>query len=250
MSGRAYKEISRLGQQLRTDKVRERRQAGEELIRKLSDSKTRSRLIEEAYNTGSRVNGSQALCSIWRILINNALAATQQVISSDTKKRRTKPIKEDLELPYRLLMLCDGSIKDHNDPSVLVVGQGSKMSRNEINDLLTYCLDMLSNDVAMSIAEKEILAMFGYLLSSPHYVAHFRPLHSTLNDCLAEINKYLTSSTSSSENLSLIATAFSGVIRVCTCILGVGMHSYIYPCIEMISQWCYDQSQNQSTYSS
>ena len=244
----AYTEISRLATQLRSEKVRSRRQAGEELLRKLSDSKFACRLTEEAIASGSRHNGRKALCAIWRILITNALHAADEVLSEN---KRAKPTKEDIELPFRLLKLCDGSINEHNDVTVLINGRGSKMSSREIQSLLSYCLDMLTHEKAIEIAEFEILGMFAYLLSSPHYVAHFRP-KTDINDCLVEIEKRILSPSTLPDRLSLTTSAFSGLISACSYTLGIGLHKYIDPCIQLVSNWCSMQSQvqNASKFSS
>ena len=254
MSGRyknaEYREISTLGINLRNDKVRVRRQAGVELIKKLSDRRLRDRLAEEAAvasasNLGGDGgdNGRKAICSMWRILINNAIHSAVQVMS---KKKNIKVTKQDIELPFHLLRICDGSIKEHNNLDKLASGLGSKMSKNEISALLEYCFDMLLDEKALEVAHKELLSMFEYLLSSPHYVVHFCPKNG-ISDCLAEIENNLFSTSLSPDLLSIVINAFAGLIRVCTCTLRIGMHKYLHKCIKIVSDCFSATSQSQFT---
>jgi len=249
----AYTEISRLSTQLRNDKVRNRRQAGTELIQKLSDTKFTSKLQNEASTIQDKRKTRNAINTLWRILIHNALYAANLVLKST---RKTKLSKEDIELPFRLLQLCDGSIQHHlNDPQTFIHGRGSRMSGKEVQELLSYCFDLLTNEKVLEIADMMALRMLAYLVSSPHYVCHFR-FKEDINDVLVEIEKRLLPSFDSprehhdiepsSEALALTASAFSGFVRVLTCILGIGMHAYIKPCLQILSKCFRVHSQHES----
>jgi hypothetical protein len=177
--GSTYRQISDFAQKLRlSTKVTERRLAGKELLRLLSDVRTRQKLLREA-------GGKQtALSAVYQMILRNATYAAELVTtSSEGKSRSTKVQPDDVTLPYKLLrrIVSDSSgggggggsneINTHNAATSTTYREDpGLLPPNEVAALLKFCLDMLNYDPAKAAAETELLDMLSFLCSQPEYV--------------------------------------------------------------------------------
>ena len=103
--GTTYWVIFRLVQQLRTEKkLTDRRHAGKELLFMLADAKVRTKLHREAKSANSRSSIKEAIPSLWKVVIRNALYAAEASVesSSATRKKQRVLQPDEIMLPLKL----------------------------------------------------------------------------------------------------------------------------------------------------
>lgn len=222
MSSTTQSQISKLCTQLREEtKQTHRRDAASKLKALVSDKHAQQSLLQEA--TGGR----QALQASWRAIVNSALLSADNTIN----KSKGKLTKEDILLPYWLLVSCS-TFATFSDIDKL-------LSPKEVRSLLTYALNGLADENSCNVAESSLLDMLHHLCSRTCYVACFRP-SSEMNHILSEIEARIGEPKNEASNpdaFNRATKAFAALLKTARTV-GLGMHVLIPSCFTLVHEWC------------
>ncbi|KAL7540736.1 hypothetical protein ACHAXR_010737, partial [Thalassiosira sp. AJA248-18] len=148
--------------------------------------------------------------------------------------------------------------------------RGSRLTPKEVIACVEYCIDCLNDDDCCNFAETTVLQWLGHICSRPEYLAVL-PMQVQLSHILHELSVRLNrafldgnvedrgilpphNKPSNSrrrnaipqESLLAVAKCLSALIYNCSTRLGMGMHLYIRPVIELVAVWAENAWQMQS----
>lgn len=222
MVAQTYGRIRSLTNQIReATKVTDRRKYCRELRELLGDQHNREMLLQEAC-------GKKALASVWTTIIQVSLVATDRALA---RKTRTGPSKDDINVPYYMLLRLDEFSRFAKTESLL--------TSQLVRELLQYCLSNLANDAVMREAGIGLFQMLDHMCSRPDYVTHFRA-GTEIEKILSELEERLKRP--DGIYFESAAKAFETLLRT-TKTLGMGMHLLIPRCLALIGNWCHDRLQ-------
>lgn len=243
-----YNEIKGLRKQLDdAGAVKKSRAASERLLVMLSDPDVRRRLAVEATpdapppGRSLRAIRRAALAEMWRVLIQSAITSAHLI----ARKGKSKLTNQDLRLPLKLLELCD-------KPDEVFDEATSKLGREQIKLLYSYCMTMLDDDQTLLIdgGEKTLLTMLAYICSRREFVAYFKP-EQQISAILEEVEKRLLlddgegDSSCSPEIVQIAAKIFGNLLSTCQD-LGIGLHLILPGTIKLVASWCHQNEEERS----
>lgn len=264
-------QLLELATQMQSDpRITTRRKAGQQILEIVSDKRNRILLEKECSSSKDNNSSRYDLSTIWRNIISKSLSAATRILEG-----KSKPVLEDIMLPYRLLLASDttesssssafdhqsshedimesyhhGTLENFDEYTTcsrtaskdILLGNNNKLSSKDIIQLLDYCISALSKIDENTIIENNLLEMFNYLLNKSDFVVCYR-VNIEINKCLSEIEHRL-----STENSIPVAKAFAGIINQCCIKLNIDIHIYINPCLNIVVNWINNASE-QSTSS-
>ena len=148
--------------------------------------------------------------------------------------------------------------------------RGSRLSTKEITACVDYCIECLNDDDCCNFAETSLLTWLVHICSRPEYLAVLPMQHQIsyiLNELSVRLNRAFFEDGHSrgilppeprnknnksrrnaiaQDSLLAVAKCLSALIYNCTTRLGMGMHLYIRPVIELVAVWAENAWQIQS----
>ncbi|KAL7571734.1 hypothetical protein ACA910_002833 [Epithemia clementina (nom. ined.)] len=221
-----YKEIMSLASAMREEStLSKRREAGRRLEQRLTSPRVRQQLHTEA-----GANRHQAMAELWRFIVPNSVASIQKVAHS--KSRLTQA---DILLVFSIIKCCD--IPDENlSPEQVQLHGTFRLTRKEMRVVLNFCLELLNDDEALSVAELDLLDMLAYLAGSRGYMAYLKS-QNEMQVILEEVEKRI-----SNESLLDTVRQKAAIIFQNFCLstanLGMEMTFLVAGCIKIVSEWC------------
>ena len=214
-----YARIARLVQRIKDETgVVKRRAHCADLRELLTSQRNQEMLLQEA-------KSKEALSAVWATILRAAVVAAERA----TSKKGAKYTKEDIAVPYYMLLRLDEFSK--------FVKMDSLLSTQQVRELLGYCVSLLSDEKACEVAEAELLNMLEHMCSRPDYVAHFR-VHSEMENILAELEPRLENPGSAAQ-FGSCAKVFYTLFATAK-MLGIGMQRLMTRCLDMMECWCKD----------
>jgi hypothetical protein len=215
-----YRRIRELTRDMREEgTLKKRRDASIALRGLLNDPRSRETLLQEA-------TGKHALSAVWGMIIKASLIACDKALNAKKSTARTYNA-EDIVMPYYILLRIDDFAK-LADTDGLLSGQ-------QVRELLTYCLNLRGNDVAMTSAGMDIMKMLEFLCSRPDFVIHFR-IEPHMENILSELQEPLANP-ERDPYFEGSAKVFAALMHTAKT-LGMGLHSLIPRCLEVVGAWC------------
>lgn len=213
-----YARIARLIQRIKDETGVVKRRAHCAKLRELLNSqRNQEMLLQEA-------KSKEALSAVWTTILRVAVVAAEK----GTTKKGTRYTKEDVAVPYYMLLRLDEFSKFAKTDSLL--------DTQQVRELLGYCVSLLSDENACEVAEAELLNMLEHMCSRPDYVAHFRA-HNEMENILAELEQRLEKPDSAQFESS--AKVFYSLLTTAKT-LGIGMQRLLPRCLDMMDGWCKD----------
>lgn len=216
-------------------KVQERRLVAEQLQQKLAMAEVRAILAKEAAEGNdieSRVKRRKALAELWRYIIRAAVLSMQKMVSTKIRLREI-----DIIMPFKLIRCCDMPYEAEDDVPGLLPYRPSLLSRSETKLVFNYCYDMLQDDIALELAEHQLLDNLAYLCARKEYVANMRA-GKEMNAIVQEVEIRILGDDPPPFKVRIAAGKIFENLIDTACSLGIGMHLLFSGCVKMVSEWC------------
>ena len=235
--GSTYKEIMSFATAMREDStLSKRREAGRRLEQRLTSARVRQQLVVEA-----GANAQQAMAELWRYIVQNVIASVQKVAHS-----KSKLTQADILVGFSIIKCCDIPDESVSPEEAMFVGT-SRLTRKEMRMVLNFCLELLNDDEALSIAELDLLDMLAYLAGSRGYMAYLKS-QNEMQVILEEVEKRISDESLPHTVRQKAATIFSNLCET-TRVLGLEMTFLVAGCVKVVAEWCanfYRNAQNSS----
>ena len=204
-----------------------------------------------------------ALRGCYRVAVHTSILASERTLGG-----KTKCTKEDVALPFRVMLAVDsdticreGDEDDDDEPFTHDTfyryrggNSGGHLGSKEVKELLRYCLDSLADEMAREVAGTDLTNMLVRLCSRRDYVCWFRSeeigfvLHEARDLILDTImeqdregsgNRATAGTDIEVRELMRVhaAKAFSGLVKNCVCILGFDLAVFVGPCLDLAEEW-------------
>ncbi len=238
-----YREIRSLVMALeQSSKVQERRNVAEKLQQKLALPEIRAKIAKEASSgddVASRVKRRKALSELWRYIIRAAVVSMQKMVASKIRLRDV-----DILMPFKLLRCCDMPYETEEELPGILPYKPSFLSRSETKLVFNYCFDMLLDDTALELAERELLDNLAYLCSRKEYVANMRANREILA-IMHEIveSRILADDLPPVPILVKTGIVFENLIDTASS-LGVDLQLLFSSTVKMVADWCSHHSKD------
>ena len=259
---------------LNSSGVTKKRTALTKLVEHLQDSRFRQKLAQEAGGgrlQSDAIRKQQALSTLWNSIIGNALMAVHQIFSG-----KAKATPQDVQCIKTLLHQYIRQQQQPPGPSQQQQQQQSQqpqqpldskrrddsnatnairphLSTENIGKLREFCLTSLADDAAVHVAEVQLLQLLQSICARDEFVRCFRV--SELGEILSELEVRLEVTTAddnkdggnhhratgtSPQVLDAAAKCFESLIKTACLDVGIGMHTYLASCVELVSNRCKD----------
>ncbi len=224
------------------------REISKELVQFLSNHDVRKQLAIETTPRDS-VNGfsiAARRCQVLSMLWSNALTRCVLVTKELVTQKRVKVQAEDLRLPYKILRASS-----QPDEAFDTNGLGiPKLSKKSIRSALKLCLEVLQNEKTIPEGGELIMMdMLVFLCSKDEYMGYFKYAVDFRN-VLSEIFFRLTKQDDTiSPIFESASKAFGNFFATCNR-LGIDVHTFVSDSLEVISDWCKINVQNNTVNSS
>lgn len=234
----AYSKIKDLSNKLRAEtRVVQRRKIGEELKNLLTKSETRRQLAEEstpkcADSDDPSLNASKciAMAQLFTMTIGAAIGSANKIRAGKSKAKLTDA---DILLPCKILLACVEPDETFDGGSLAI----PKIPKKTVRAVLGYCLNMLADEEANEICERDLLEMLKHLCSRPEYVGFFHRKYFTV--ILDELSHRLTveRQRENPDVFSSAAGTLDFLFQTCRS-LGIQMNPFVPDIVQMIADFC------------